>query len=160
MPQLQQVISRREITCTILPLGSPQKEHGNSRALCVEIRRDRTHARCEECDGRYVLRYFRRNVRRKQSLTATAAGYFPQGNYLNDSPARVTTKRARQQPYAFFKVWVKPFQRLAVSKGRAFGRRPQRAAGSACTHTSRFIHRRVKTSPGAEADRKSGRNSP
>ena len=92
-PQLQQVISRREITCTILPLGSP-------------------------------------------------------------------TQRARQQPYAFFKVWVKPFQRLAVSKGRAFGRRPQRAAGSACTHTSRFIHRRVKTSPGAEADRKSGRNSP
>ena len=29
-PQLQQVISRREITCTILPLGSPQKEHGKA----------------------------------------------------------------------------------------------------------------------------------
>ena len=30
-------------------------------------------------------------------------------------------------PFAFFEVWLKPFQRLAVSKGRAFGRRPQAA---------------------------------
>ena len=38
----------------------------------------------------------RLNVLRKRNLAATAAGYFPQGNYLHDSPARVTTKRARQ----------------------------------------------------------------
>ena len=36
----------------------------------------------------------RRNVRRKQSLTATAAGYFPQGNYLHDSPVRVTNTKS------------------------------------------------------------------
>ena len=28
-PQLQQVISRREITCTILPLGSPKQTYPN-----------------------------------------------------------------------------------------------------------------------------------
>ena len=36
----------------------------------------------------------RLNVLRKRNLAATAAGYFPQGNYLNDSPARVTNTKS------------------------------------------------------------------
>ena len=56
--------------------------------------------------------------------------------------------------FACVTVWLTPFSRLAVAEGRAFGRPPQAAAGCACTHISRFIHRRAKTSPGADVGRK------
>ena len=44
----------------------------------------------------------RLNVLRKRNLAATAAGYFPQGNYLNDSPARVTNKKSTATALRFF----------------------------------------------------------
>ena len=47
---------------------------------------------------------FRRNVRKKQSLTATAAGYFPQGNYLHDSPRWVTNTKQHGNSRAVFVV--------------------------------------------------------
>ena len=47
---------------------------------------------------------------------------------VKSSPGdNVGRKVGRRSPFVFFEVWLKPFQRLAVSKGRAFGRPPQRA---------------------------------
>ena len=46
---------------------------------------------------------------------------------LEKRDKNIPLQTVEKPPKVKHKVWVKPFQRLAVSKGRAFGRSPKRA---------------------------------